>query len=64
MWAKCLQRIWSVFWCYVAGRGWLQRGGQTEARNGVEPLQRFLNDFQRPTSQITETKTTDTRQGH
>lgn len=34
------------------------RGGQTEARNGIAPLQRFLNYFQRPTTQITETKTT------
>lgn len=34
------------------------RGGRKEVRNGAAPLQRFLNDFQRPTSQITETKTT------
>lgn len=32
--------------------------GQTEARNEVAPLQCFLNNFQRPTSQITEIKTT------
>lgn len=32
--------------------------GQTEARNEIVPLQYFLEDFPRPTSQITETKTT------
>lgn len=32
--------------------------GGAEARNEVAPLQRFLNNFQRPTSQLTETKTT------
>lgn len=53
--------------CVLALRGRKRAGvaewGQTEARNEVVPLQRFLYDFQRPTSQITETKTTDTRQG-
>lgn len=49
-----------------SGATWQEVGGsaggggvsQTEARNGVSPLQHFLNDFQRPNSQITETKTT------
>ncbi len=43
----------------LRGRKRVVAGGvHTEARNGVATLQHFLNDFQRPTSQITETKTT------
>lgn len=36
----------------------VNRGGQTEARNRVAPFEHFLSNFQRQTSQITETKIT------